>query len=298
MTSRREFSSAQCSQPIAIPDLDRTFCVHIKTLVSSSLAAIYEHVASQFDVAAMRRRGMASVLSYVRFERAIVPLAIGQLLHLRSTARLRVVEPAGPDGSIRRIMLDFDAEALSPPGAGEPRRYRDTLDDQPVSVGRVRALAVLINLDAKPTLRLVQQVPAELQGLEPLPLGEGPPGIEGFTKAPEGHAEIGEETSRPTVWGLSHTDINQAVFTGEYAALMEQRQHRLLWRAGIDVGRHQTTSVELLLNRPLQAGQPFVTRARLFRAEASTVLHGSIHRLGSDDTVDDRPAVVVRLAGQ
>ncbi|MFL5350900.1 MAG: hypothetical protein ACJ8AT_39535 [Hyalangium sp.] len=284
---------------LGISDLDRRFNLRLRTLMGLGFSSMYAGFVRDVDVAALRRQGIVSVLSFVDFECNPVALPVGQEAKLAYSIRLCRAPVKATDQGKGRLMFEVQVELTSMPGTGDPKRYRDVAEGAaPVQAGRSRLVLVLTRPSAPAEQRLVTETPAELSMLQEHPLEDAEAVSSLSDEPPAGYeaAEPAEPLRHASVWGLHHTDINQAVFTGEYVTAMEDHFARLAQAARLPVAQHQISRVQLLLKRPFMAGDAYELQGRLFKQGEKTLLLGGVFPVLPEGTAR-RASVVARLEG-
>lgn len=281
---------------LAIADLDAGFRVQVQTLLRLALPAMYADVASHIDVAAMRKRGLVSVISYIELAPAAVPLAVAGTIEIDCVTRLCELSGVGPGHARARLGLEVRFGFRSQPGTGDPRRYRETLAGEPVSCASGRMLLALLRPAAPPSERLVSETPEEMAHLVVHGLERPHPAAEDLTQVSEG-VDSGE-SAVAGVWGLHHSDINQYVFTGAYIAVLEDLAARQVHAAGLAAGQHRIQRVSALFKKPFAAGDAFRVQGGLRVHGNETVLVAGIHALDAEGGAFQHPSVIGRLEGQ
>jgi hypothetical protein len=272
-----------------IPDLDQGFRLKAQSMLAVAVPLMYEQFTQQIDVAGLRSRGYGSVVTYAEFTRRPQPLAVGAELGV--DVDTRQVELSGKGLGQRSSRLGFECRYAftSRPGTGDPARYRETVSDTPVTCGDARLLLTLIRRDGAPGSRVVSEVQPETRHLGVHILADPHPAAADLAQPLADAVEIaaGERTG---VFGLSHTDTNQVVFTGEYLSLLEGHLAGLLAEAGLPVASWDAERVAIVFRDAFRAGDRYTVRGRLF--DDGTAIAG-VHRTGSD-----QPNVIGRLAAR
>ncbi|MFL6116420.1 MAG: hotdog domain-containing protein, partial [Catenulispora sp.] len=98
-------------------------------------------------------------------------------------------------------------------------------------------------------------------------------------------------------FGLPDTDVNQLVFTGRYASLLEEQATALVAARGEDAARHVGEHVTLVFSSSFAAGSRYEVRAWQRRVGDRTLTVATVHAVRPDG-VEDRPAVTGRLLGR
>ncbi|WP_200304923.1 hypothetical protein [Streptomyces adelaidensis] len=290
---------AESVTPLDFPDLDARFRLKTATVLASCMRLSYEEFARGIDVAAVRARGVITVVSSVDFRRKSLPLAVAGPLHHR--VELSHCELSGHGLGSRLTRLGYESlhTFSSPPGTGDVRRYREIAEPDPVPCASARIVFAMLRPKAAPAARLVSEPLEELRHLPVQPLSEPHPTAESLNAVPED--AVRTDAEHEGVFGLHHTDVNQFVYTGEYVALMESHQTLLLRDAGIAAGAHLTERVTVLFKAPFSAGDEYVVRSALHRSGTpdapSTVAVIGLHRRTPEGT-DPRPAVLGRVEGR
>ncbi|MEU1181198.1 hypothetical protein ABZ464_26840 [Streptomyces sp. NPDC005820] len=291
---------AESVTPLDFPDLDARFRLRTGTLVSSCMRLSYEEFARGIDVAAVRARGVITVVSCIDLRRRPVPLAVAGPLHHRVELHHSELSGHGLGSRLTRLGYESVHTFSSPPGTGDPRRYRETTSAEPAPCASGRIVFAMLRPHAGPAARLVSEPLEEIRHLPVQPLEEPHPTLQTLTAVPDGAVpapSADDGTEHTGVFGLHHTDINQFVYTGEYVALLESHHALLLHRAGVAVDSHFTERVTVVFKAPFQAGDPYVLRSTLHLSEGSTVATIGVHRRTPDGT-DPRPAVLGRVEGR
>jgi hypothetical protein len=301
MTDVRECLHGSSQIDIGIPDLDAGFCIQIQTLLRLALPALYMDFVRHIDIAAMRKRGMVSVVSFIEMGVTAVPLAVGGTLALTSEIRLCELSGAGPGHARARLGLEARFDVRSQPGTGDPRRYRETVAGAaPVTCGSGRLLLALVRPSAPPAERLVNTVPGEMAHLQLHALASPHPAPEDLGRVAEGltlHDAAGAGTSAG-IWGLHHSDVNQYVFTGAYISILEDMAARHVHAAGMPASKHRIHHVSALFKKPFAAGDAFQARGALYTGDGGTVLVAGIHALDAEGGAFQHPSVLGRLEGR
>ncbi|MEU2022456.1 hypothetical protein ABZ565_09845 [Streptomyces sp. NPDC016469] len=286
------------SVPLQVTDLDAAFKVKLRTLIALFTPLMYEGISARVDVAALRGQGIVSVVSSLDFRRSDLAAAVAAPLDTTVETRLSELSGDGPGTHHSRLGFDIAYTFATPPGAGEPRRYREQLSPEPLNCGSGRIILTLLRPTAPTAERLVRASRPELDHLRLHVLEEPHPSVESLSAvgdaftAPEDHtAEIRGR------YGLQHTDVNQYVYTGEYTAAMEDMATRLVADAGLPVDRHSIDRIAAVFKFPFSAGDAYAVRGRLFQdAGRRTVALVGIHPMGPDGP-RLRPAVFGRVEG-
>jgi hypothetical protein len=282
---------------LAIADLDAGFRIQIQTLLRLALPAMYADVASHIDVAAMRKRGQISVISYIELAAAAVPLAVAGTIEIDRETRLCELSGVTPGHARARLGIEVRFGFRSQPGTGDPQRYRETVAGaEPVSCGSGRMLLALLRPAAPLAERLVSEVPEEMAHLTAHRLEPPHPAAEDLTRVSEGVES--SEIDVAGVWGLHHSDINQYVFTGAYISVLEDVVAQQVHAAGLPAGRHRVHRVSALFRKPFAAGDGFRVQGKLRVHGNDTVLVAGIHALDAEGGAFQHPAVIGRLEGQ
>jgi hypothetical protein len=280
-----------------IPDLDRTFRLKARSMVAVSTPLMYEQFLRNIDVAAIRRAGLGSVVTFIDVERQGGPLAVGA--PLRVAVQTRQVELSGLGLGQRAARLGFECRYTfaSPPGVGDPLRYRETVRDTPEPCGRARLLLTLVRMAGPAGPRTVAQPIDETRHLAVHVLDAPHPNVLTLSEVPDGYDEVTvPHAGSDGVFGLSHTDTNQYVYTGEHLALLEDSVTRLAAAAGVPVAQHSIERIRAVFDRPFGAGDRYAVRGRLWRRGDSLLAVVGLHHTGGD--AGTRPAVLGRLEGR
>lgn len=280
---------------LEIPDLDTTFRLKIGTMVAEFLPAMYGDFAKHIDVAGLRGRGLASAITFAEFERLGGPLAVAAPLHSSVQTRHCELSGAGLGQPGARLGFECLVGFSSPPGSGDPLRYRDIIDERPVPCGRARIILTLIRPFGPPAARLVTEPQQEIRNLRVQVLDEAHPRVESLSMLPPAFTECSlAAPERHGVFGRHNTDINQYVFTGDYVAVLEDYVTLLVADAGLDAAAHQIDRVAAVLKSPFAAGAPYTVRGSLHRNGDRTLTLAGIHAAGQSSI---RPAVFARIEG-
>ncbi|MBB4745112.1 hypothetical protein BJY16_008571 [Actinoplanes octamycinicus] len=268
-----------------IPDLDQGFRLKTQTMLAIAVPLMYEQFTEHIDVAALRAAGYGSVVTSAEFSRGPQPLAVGGELDAR--VETRQVELSGKGLGQRSSRIGFECRYTfaARPGTGDPSRYRETVAGTPVVCGQARLLLTLIRRDGAPGRRVVNDVLPETRHLGVHQLDDPHPAAAALAQPPE--ATTVAAGDRDGVFGLSHTDTNQVVFTGEHLSLLEGQLAWLLAEAGREVAAWSVERVAMVFREPFRAGDRFRVRGRLW--DDGTAVIG-VHPDGAD-----QPAVVGRL---
>jgi hypothetical protein len=296
MTTTMDHLHGTSRSTLAIADLDAGFRIQMQTLLRLALPAMYADFARHIDVAAMRKRGLVSVISSIELAAAAVPLAVAGAIDIDCETRLCELSGVGPGHARARLGLEVRFGFRSQPGTGDPRRYRETLAGEPVSCASGRVLLALLRPAAPPAERLVSEVPEEMAHLVAHGLERPHPTAEDLTQVSEG--VDASESAVAGVWGLHHSDINQYVFTGAYIAVLEDMAAQQAHAAGLAAGKHRIQRVSALFKKPFVAGDGFRVQGRLRVHGNDTVLVAGIHALDAEGGAFQHPAVIGRLEGQ
>ncbi|MFI2369837.1 hypothetical protein [Streptomyces sp. NPDC018833] len=285
------------TRALEVPDLDARFRLKVRSLVAWFTPLMYEGFSRRVDVAALRGRGMVSVVTYLDFRRGDLAAAVAAPVHATVETRHSELAGVGLDRPATRLGFDIRYSFATPPGAGEPRRYREQLSAEPLDCGAGRVVLTLLNPDAPPAERLVREPQAELGHLRLHVLKEPHPTVESLSERNPGFVEAaGAPTEVQGRFGLQHTDVNQYVYTGEYTAAMEDMATRLAADAGLPADRHAIDRIAAVFKAPFSAGDSYVVRGRLFHDGERTVTLVGIHFAGPDGP-RQRPAVFGRVEG-
>lgn len=282
-----------------IPDLDAGFGLKISTMVAASIPVMYQDFADNVDVAAIRERGLASVITFAEFERQGGPLAVAGPLRIGVTTRHCELSGAGPGAPAARVGFDCDYRFTSPPGAGDPRRYREIVDPRPAACGRGRIILTMIRPFAPAARRLVAESPAELAHLRLIVLDQPHPTASSLGTVDPGFTEV--DCSAPDltgVFGNHHTDTNQNVFTAHFFALCEDYLTTLVAAAGLDAAAHRIDRVAALFKVGFTAGARYAVRGTLHRDGDRTLALLGVHHVLPDGQPHLKPAVSARLVGR
>lgn len=289
---------------LTLPDLDQGFRLQLQTMLRLVLPAMYNDFARHVDVAAMRRRGLASVVSFMDLTAAATPLAVGATIDADCETRLCELSGVGPGHARARMGLELRLDFRSLPGTGDPRRYRDIVAGAgPVSCGSARLLLTMVRPFAPADERLVSEIPEELAHLTAHTLAPPHPVAEDLVQVSGDLARCGqagadeEHGSVAGVWGLHHTDVNQHVFTGAYLMAFEDLAARQAHASGLPAAGHRIHRVQALFRRPFAAGDPYHARGVLHTRAGDTLLVAGIHNLDGEGTPFRHPAVLGRLEG-
>lgn len=296
MTTTMDHLHGSSRGTLAIADLDTGFRIQIQALLRLALPAMYADFARHIDVAAMRKRGMVSMISSIELAAAAVPLAVASAIDIDCETRLCELSGVGPGHARARLGFEVRFGFRSQPGTGDPRRYRETVTGEPVSCGSGRVLLALVRPAAPPSERLVSEVPEEVGHLVAHGLEQPHPAVEDLTRMSEGTGA--GEIDVPGVWGLHHSDINQYVFTGAYISVLEDLVVQQVHAAGLAAGRHRVQRVRALFKKPFAAGDGFRIQGSLRVHGNDTVLVAGIHALDAEGGAFQHPAVIGRLEGQ
>jgi hypothetical protein len=279
-----------------IPDLDRGFRLTARSMVAVSTPLMYEQFLRNIDVAAIRRAGLGSVVTFIDIERAGGPLAVGAPLRLAVETRHVELSGLGLGQRAARVGFECRYTFASPPGVGDPLRYRETVRDTPEPCGRVRLLLTLVRM-AGPTGRRTVAAPIdETRHLAVHVLDTPHPSVLTLSEVSEGYAHLAApEAGADGVFGLQHTDTNQYVYTGEYLALLEDGMTRLAAAAGLPVREHSIERIRAVFTRPYGAGDRYVVRGQLWRHGNRTLALVGLY--DTDGGSEARPAVFGRLDG-
>ncbi|WP_428266269.1 hypothetical protein [Haliangium sp.] len=295
---------SHATSTLDIFDLDRGFRLQLQAMLRRAMSAMYDDIARNIDVAAMRKRGLASVVSFVDLAAAATPLAVGAAIDADGETRLCELSGVGPGNPGARMGLEVRQDFRSLPGTGDPRRYRETVTGaEPVSCGSVRMLLTLVRPFAPAAERLVSETPDELAHLAAHTLTPPHPAAEDLTRVSDDFAVCGLSGDGEGhggidgVWGLHHTDTNQYTFTGGYLSALEDLAVRQTHAAGLAAAEHRVHRVQALLRKPFAAGEPYHARGTLHTRAGDTVLVAGIHTLDSDGAPFRHPAVLGRIEG-
>jgi Thioesterase superfamily len=282
---------------LQIPDLDAGFRLKLATMIAACVPLTYEEFARRIDVAAVRRRGVVTVATYVEFTRPDGFLAVGAPLHTRSETVHSELSGRGAGTVGARMGFESRYTFRSPPGTGDPRRYRELAGPDPQPCGHGRMILTMIRPHARPADRLVAEPLPETGHLRPHPLHGPHPTVESLSAVPEEFAGKPHEDECCGVFGRHDTDINQYVFTGAYFSLLESHAALLLSGDGADAGRHLVGRVAVAFLRPFTAGARYVVRGTLQRAGDRTLALIGVHAVTPEGT-SQHPAVFGRVDGR
>ncbi|MEV8597887.1 hypothetical protein [Streptomyces sp. NPDC052012] len=285
------------TRALEVPDLDARFRIKVRSLISWFPPLMYEGFSRRVDVAGLRGRGLVSVVSSLDFRRDDLAAAVAAPVHSRVETRFGELSGTGLGEPATRLGFDIRYGFATPPGAGEPRRYRERLSEEPVDCGAGRVVLTLLRPSAPPAERLVREPQPELDGLRLHVLKEPHPTVESLSEPCPGlTAAAGGPTEVRGRFGLQHTDVNQYVYTGEYTAAMEDMATRLVADAGLPAARHAVCRIAAVFKAPFSAGDDYVVRGRLFHDSERTVALVGLHSVGPHGP-RERPAVFGRVEG-
>lgn len=283
--------------PLNVPDLDARFRLKIRSMAGWFAPLMYDDFARRVDVAALRGRGLASVVSYVEFQTHDVPAAVAAPLHVGVTTRYAELSGTGPGNPASRFGFETDYTFATPPGTGDPLRYRETVSDAPKECGRARVIMTMVRPFAAKAERLVRERQPELDQLPLHTLDAPHPTAETLSEVDGEFAALGPDPLEARgVFGLHHTDINQSVFTGVYLTAMEDLTARHVAAAGLPAAAHTIDGAGMVFSRPFSAGDPYLLRSRLFAHGERTVSLVSVHAL-TENGPAARPSVLGRITG-
>lgn len=280
---------------LEIPDLDAAFRLKIGAMAAAFIPAMYSDFARHVDVAGLRRRGLASVITFAEFERLGGPLAVAGPLHSSLETRHCELSGAGLGQPAARLGFECRVDFSSPPGSGDPLRYREIVDQRPAPCGRGRFILTLIRPFGPPTTRLVTEPQEEVRDLRVCVLDEPHPRVESLSALAPTFTERPLSTpERHGVFGGHNTDTNQYVFTGDYVGVLEDYVTLLVADAGLDVAAHRIERVAAVFKNPFTAGARYTLRGTLYQDGERTLALVGIHAAGQPGT---RPAVFGRVEG-
>lgn len=281
-----------------IPDLDRAFRLKIRSMVALSIPLMYDQFTRNIDVAALRRAGYGSAVTFAEFERLGGPLAVGAPVSVRVDIRHCELSGRGLGQRTSRLGFECRYAFASPPGRGDPLRYRETVSDEPAPCGRGRLLLTLVRPSGPPGQRIVTQPLDQTRHLAVHVLAPPHPTLPELGTVPPGYTEADSSiVDSGGVFGLQHTDTNQYVYTGEYLARLEDHMTALLAGAGLPAAEHSIERLAAAFSTPFTAGGGYAVRGRLWRAGDRTLALIGIHERG-EHGLAERPAVLGRLEGR
>jgi hypothetical protein len=285
---------------LSFADLDAQLRLKIRSTLGLFFPRLYAHFARDIDVAALRRKSIASVITAVDFERTLTPLPVGGVVDVRTSIRLCDLS-AGTDAEGRR-RLGYEArfELRAVPGTGDPLRYREAVAGaEPIVCASGRVLFTMLRPTAPLIQRLITEVPPEVAHLAVHPLDRPHPSTESLSEVPGGFTELArrDRSEPPRLWGLHHTDVNQSVFTGDYVEALEDAFTELVHGSGQDVAAHQITRAALVFKKPFPAGSRAAVDAVVQRSGDRTLMIAGLHGFGSDGGVEPRPSLSARFDG-
>ncbi|MGW6687610.1 hypothetical protein [Streptomyces sp. NPDC054961] len=283
--------------PLEVPDLDAGLRIKVRSLIGWFAPLMYEGISRSVDVGAMRGRGVASVVSYLDFRRGEDPAAVAAPLHTAVETRHSELSGEGLGHPTSRLGFDIRYAFSTPLGAGDPRRYREQLSEEPRPCGEGRVVLTLVRPFGPAADRLVREPQPELGHLRLHVFKEPHPTVESLSETGPGCVEaVAEPVEVRGTYGLHHTDVNQYVFTGEYTAAMEDMATRLMAEAGLSAAGHHVDRIAAVFKAPFAAGDAYAVRGRLLRDGDRTVALVGIHSIGPNGP-RLRPAVFGRVEG-
>ncbi|MFL6117560.1 MAG: hypothetical protein ACJ786_40340, partial [Catenulispora sp.] len=134
---------------LQIADLDAGFRLKLGTVIASCLATSYTEFVRALDVAAVRALGIVTVVTSAEFTLPAGPLAVGSPLGARSRTTLCELSGREPGSAGARIGFECAFEFASPPGTGDPRRYRETVGG-PEPAGSARIVMTMVRPHERP----------------------------------------------------------------------------------------------------------------------------------------------------
>lgn len=201
---------------LQIPDLDARFELKVRSMLSWCFPMMYDDFARSVDVAGLRGRGLASVVTAIDFRRERGPAAVGAPMSTRVETRHVELSGAGLGRQATRLGFESSFIFTTPVGSGDRLRYRETLTEQPRCAGHGRVLLTLVRPFGSRADLLVTEIQDELRHLGLHSLNEPHPTVESLSEVPADFVEAPSRTvENRGIFGLQHTDVNQFVYTAD-----------------------------------------------------------------------------------
>jgi hypothetical protein len=262
---------------------------------------MYAQFVREIDVASLRRKAIASVITSVDIERTLTPLPVGGVVDIRTSIRLCDLSAGTDAEGRRRLGYEVRFELRAVPGTGDPLRYREAAAGaEPAVCASGTVLFAMLRPSAPLIQRLVTETPPELAHLVVHPLSRPHPTTESLAEIPAGFTELARRalSDAPRVWGIHNTDVNQSVFTGDYIETLEDAFTELVHRGGQDIAGHQITRAALVFKKPFAPGSLAAIDAAVHRGDDRTLLVAGLHGVGAGAAVEPRPSISARLEGR
>jgi hypothetical protein len=288
-----------------IGDLDLSRNLKLRSFVKLVLAPVFRDLQPRLRYADMGKSGITAMQYYADFENVPAEFGYGNDVAGHYEIRLCRSCSEAPRGSesqtqqVERLILETRAtlrirQATAPPVA---LGFEPPLGTSAVAgVGRV--LHVLTRSQNPPGQRWVNEIPPEIDFLEPHPLEGAYPTIPLLLAFPDGIAPIAG-AKQSGIWGLANSDVYQHIHAREYIFAMENAIAAALAEAAIPQDSYAPLRARMIFRRPYFIGQGYTFSVRLFRRDAEILAIGAFAAAGEDPLEPAaRPAVVLRFEGR
>jgi hypothetical protein len=288
-----------------IGDLDCHRNLKIRTFVSFVLTTVFRDLQPRLKYAEMGRRGVTPMQYYQDFVNHPVPYGYGDEFaghYGIGLCRSLSDEPRGPGGEMQRVerlILEtrVTLTGLRATGAPASLGYQPDLGE-PATAGTGRVLHVLTRPKNPPGQRWVNEIPPEIDFLEPRELDGPYPTIPHLSAIGDGFDAI-TGARQGGIWGMANADVYQHVHARDYIMAMENGITSVLTAAAIPLDAYATQRARIIFRRPSFVGQSYALGIRLHRRGDDIVVLGAFHDAAEGPLANAaRAAVFLRFEGR